>query len=178
MSRVRLVPIVVILVITLGILFGGWQAYRQFQLVQPLQTNIGKIHGVQTVQFQPGNSAVIDVHLGPFNKLVNGDLQQTYVAITKQITGSLGTSESIAIYDHSNTKLTTAFESYEPALHEGLVKGNYTEMIATLTAKAKASGINAIITMDDARVYVQLSDGPYYLYYIRPLPSLQGGVSS
>lgn len=178
MSRVRLVPIVVILLITLGILFGGWQAYRQFQLVQPLQTKIGKIQGVETVEFEPGNSSVIQVHLGGFNTLVNGDLQQTYKAILKQIVGTLGTGESITIFDHSNAKLTNAFENYQPALQEGLVKGNYQEMISSLTAKANASGIHAVITMDDTHVYVQLADGPYYLYYIRSLPSVQGGASS
>lgn len=178
MSRVRLVPIVLVAVLVLAVLFGSWQAYQHFKLLTPLKHNLQQIEGVQNVHIYSGSPDVIQVQLGPFKKLKNDDLQQTYHNISNQISSSLGHSVTIRLTDEHNTKLDTAYENFQPILHEGIAKGNYVEMIGQLTRLAKSQGIQSKITMDGQYFYIQLQSGSHYLYSVMSYSSPQGGTAS
>lgn len=176
LSRVRLVPIVLIAVLVLAILFGGWQAYQHFNLLNPLKQNLQQVEGVKTVSIATGNPDVVQVQLGPFDKLKNGDLQQTYDDLEDQISSRLGSGVSLHLSDDRDASLAQAFEDLEPYLLEGLRKGNYTEMIAQVTKMAKAEGLQCRVTMDDENAYLQLAKGSHYLYYVKQYQ--QGGAAS
>lgn len=178
MSRVRLVPIVLVAILALAILFGSWQAYQHFNLLSPLKRNLQQVEGVQTVSILTGSPDVVQVELGPFSKLKNGDLQQTYHDITNQISSRLGSAVTIHLGDHQDNQLASALENYQPILHEGLAKGNYVEMINQVTKVAKSQHIQARITMDGQYIYIQLQEGSHYLYSVMPYSTPQGGVAS
>lgn len=176
MTRIRLVPIVLIAVLVLAVLFGSWQAYQHFNLLGPLKRNIQQVEGVKTVSISTGSPDEVVVQLGPFNKLKNGDLQQTYHAIAKQISAKLGSSVNLDIADHHDAQLEQVLEGFRPMLMEGIAKSNYTEMIAQLSQQAKKQGIQASFTMDEKYIYIQLAKGSHYLYDVMPLH--QGGAAS
>ncbi|GEO27101.1 hypothetical protein AAC03nite_28860 [Alicyclobacillus acidoterrestris] len=180
MSRVRLVPIVLIAIVALAVLFGGWQAYQHFNLLGPLKKNLQQVKGVQTVDILTGSPDVVQIQLGPFSKLKNGDLQQTYDDITNQVSSRLGSGVKLRLSDDRNGTLSQALESYTPVLLEGIQKGNYREMIAQVTQMAKQQHIQCRITMDaQLNTYIQLEKGSHYLYTVMPYPPMhQGGASS
>lgn len=176
MSRVRLVPIIFVAIISLAVLFGGFQAYRHFNMLRPLEIHLQKISGVTSVNIETGQNGVVVVKLGPIDTLKNDDLQSTYQAINQQIEDTLGSDANIHLLDNENSTLEMAFENLNPTLMEGLVKADYKQMIISYEQQAKTLGIHARVTMDDHNIYIQMSQGKYYLYKIQPLH--QGGVSS
>lgn len=174
MSRIRLVPMIFIMLVSLAVLFGGWQAYQRFNLINPLKTELQTIQGVQSVHVVGSNPGVITVQLGQVK-----DLQTTYDALSQTITETLGSSQPVKILDHRNSILIQDEESLSPIILEGLAKGNYVEMILQVQQTAAKLGVQARVTMDSHNVYVQLEKGAYYLYDVQAyhLPGT-GGVTS
>ncbi|MCF8563797.1 hypothetical protein LLE49_03465 [Alicyclobacillus tolerans] len=175
MSRVRLVPLIFVMLLTLSVLFGGWQAYYHFKLVGPLQTQLDSIQGVTTVDVVAGNPGRIKVHLGPVKTLVNQDLQSTYLKIMSTVSGSFSGSDSVTLLDNRNQELQSAYENLFPIVAEGVSKGNYTEMISQVENQAAKQGITARITMDEHNIYIQFSKGSHYLYDVYPYTLRPGG---
>jgi hypothetical protein len=162
------------MLVSLVVLFGGWQAYQRLNLVNPLKTKLQTIQGVQSVQVVNGNPNVITVQLGKVK-----DLQTTYHSLTQTITETLGSNQPITILDHRNSILTQDDESLQPIILEGLAKGNYVEMILQVKQAAVKLGINVRVTMDSQNVFVQLEQGSYYLYDVQSyhLPGTGGAAS-
>jgi hypothetical protein len=172
-SRVRLVPIIFIAVITLAILFGGWQAYLHFNMIGPLETHLSSISGVRSAVVESGQPATVRIQLGEVQ-----DLQSTYQKIHAQVSQSLGPSVDISIQDTRDAKLTAEYQKLTPTILEGVAKGNYTEMIADVEKQATKDGVNAKITMDKNYVYVQMKDGHHALYDVFKYTPYQGGAAS
>jgi uncharacterized membrane protein (UPF0136 family) len=161
MSRIRLVPIVLVAIVSLAILFGGWQFYQRYSVVKPLQTDLRTIKGVKSLDVQPGNPNAINVTLGT-------------VEILKKAQQELHGPVTISVSGNSNSALKKEYEDIQPTLMEGVAKGNFTEMIAKVTQMSKDKGIQARVTMDSQDIFVQMSKGKNHLYSILPY-NLQGG---
>jgi hypothetical protein len=173
MSRIRLVPVILIALASLLVLFGAYRAYEHFSLITPLQSELRHISGVQNVVIEQGKPGVISIKLKPVD-----DLQTTYQNIVQAIRSVLGDPQSLNLIDNRSPELKAAYESFQPILQEGIAKGDYTEMITSVNEKAAQLHIQARITMDSHYVYVQLAKGNYYLYDVIPYTVRQGGASS
>jgi hypothetical protein len=174
LTRIRLVPIFIIVVVTLVSLIGGWQAYQHFNLLNPLQSKLTQIPGVESSHIDT-NSNRITIQLGPASKLQNGDLQTTYDKIISVTEATLGSSISITLLDHRDWSLSSVYETYTPSIAEGITKGNYTEMISSIEQKAKANHITARVTMNLHDIFVQFTKGNSYFYDVIPNSIHQGG---
>jgi hypothetical protein len=172
MSRVRLVPIVFIAIISLAVLFGGWQAYQHYGLVSPIQTTLKQLKYVDGVKVDTGSPTVVTIQLNSNVK----DLQYDYDVIVQDVQNEVGGTYAIKLLDRKNEDLTTLYESIQPVIGEGLVHGNYTEMMAAVDALAAKAGVDYRFTMDQHNVFVQLKKGNNFLYDVVPLH--QGGVTS
>ena len=166
MSRVRLVPIVLIVVVTLGVLIAGFKAYEHFNLVTPLQTRIEQNSAVQSATVEVGNPSIIRLVLKPVDKLNNRDLQTTYLNLVNAVESLTGRNANLVIEDRRDATLTSDYEQLEPVLLSGLRKGNYTQMLANFGRQATQDGIYSRVTIDQHHVYVQLWTGSHYLYDI------------
>ncbi|MBX5436829.1 MAG: hypothetical protein IRZ33_06400 [Alicyclobacillaceae bacterium] len=171
MSRVRLVPVICILIVSLAVMFGGWRAYLRFNLIDPLESQIRAIPGVKSVQVIAGNPNEVRIALRPDV----ADLQTTYGKIARVVDSAMS-GEQLVIEDNESPALTQAYENFELILLEGLAKGDYVEMKNEIEQKARAMGIQARVTMDRNNVYIQMKKGGAYLYRIWPLH--QGGGAS
>lgn len=171
MSRIRLVPMIFIVLVSLGILFAGWQAYKRFNLVNPLKSELQAVTGVKTVDVNVGNPSVIKVKLGPVD-----DLETTYISIVNTVSGALGNSPSLKIVDNRDKALVDTYENLFPYLYQGINNGTYVEMISQFEQRASKAGVQAKVTMDAHSVYVQMTHGDHYLYDVLPLH--QGGAAS
>lgn len=178
MSRVRLIPIVFIVLITLAVLFGGFQAYRHLNFINPLQSQIEKNSAVQSVQIVSGTPGVVRVVLKPVSQLNNQDLQTTYHNLTNAVRSAVGGSIALNIEDHRNAALYDDYESMQPTILEGLRDGTYKEMIASVDKLAAGDHIQARITMDQQDLFVQLWTNSHYLYDVIPYQANQGGGAS
>jgi hypothetical protein len=173
MSRVRLVPVIFIAILSLSLLFGVFQLYQRFNLVNPLKSDLETLKYVKSVDVVPGNPAVVKVEL---NNQVT-DLQSSYGQIASKVTSVAGGGQ-IILLDNRDDMLQNLYENITMRLLEGSAKGNYTEMIAAATNLASKAGVQAKITMDNHNYYIQLSKGGRYLYQVMPYTLRQGGASS
>ena len=175
MSRVRLVPVIFIIIITLSVLFGAFVAYRHFKLVGPLQSQLDSIAGVKAAQIDTGNPSQVVIKLGPVDKLQNQDLQTTYDAIQNKISGIFGSANNLKIQDNRDAALQTTYENLQPILAEGIRQGDYIQMIPDYEKAASQDGVHARVTMDLHNIYVQLWKGNHYLYDVVQYNLAQGG---
>ncbi|HEU4965826.1 MAG TPA: hypothetical protein VFV52_18605 [Bacilli bacterium] len=180
MSRIRWVPMVVSLSLTLSLLFGGWELYRNFGLVAPLEEQLqanAAVTDVQTVV----SGQVREVQIGL--KKVQ-DLQTTYEGLAATVHEAMGDAVAIDVTDNrkQDQNLQDVYRSIQPTLYEGISKGEFPEMIAKVEANTKAAGVDGQISMNDKYVFVQLEKGDHYLYEILPYNSVTGdplkGVSA
>lgn len=170
MSRIRLVPMLLILLISLAVFFAGWQVYKRYNLVDPLKTNLQSVTGVQTVDVIVGSPTVIRVKLAKVD-----DLQTTYKTIAKDVAGSANSGSSIVIVDNEDKTLQQTYENLYPIIGQGLHTGSYQSMIDSFNQAASAQGVQAKLTMDSNNIYVQLSQGKNYLYDVSKYNNLQQG---
>jgi hypothetical protein len=176
LTRIRLVPVILIALISFAVLSGGWWAYRQYNVVNPLKDSLGQISGVQNVQVETGNPAVITIKLGRVS-----DLQSTYLTISKAVRSILGDPQSVTvtIEDNRTQDLNSAYEALVPILQEGVAHGSFTEMITKAEQMAQQLHMDARITMDEHNIYIQLEQGSHYLYQVMSYTLLrQGGGTS
>ncbi|MCL6515515.1 hypothetical protein [Alicyclobacillus sp.] len=173
MLRIRLVPVIFIVIISLAILFGGWRAYQHLNVVGPLQENLQKVAGVEAVEVEAGNPTVIRVQLGPVD-----DLQTAYDHLVETVSGTFAGTDRLLIEDRRDAQLVSAYEAITPILMEGLASGRYREMISGVADEAKHLGVGARVTMDEHNVYIQLQHGDRYLYKVLPYTLRQGGGTS
>jgi hypothetical protein len=169
MSRIRIVPTIVAMLVTLVLLFGGWIAYRNFGLVHPVEQELMSISNVEQVNVTVSTqNRVVKIKLSQVK-----DLQTTFHSIRNVVTQSLGNDTQIEVLDNRNEDLTELYQSLQPILFEGLHKGTYSEMIQAITNRSKQAGVNARVTMDMNNLYIQLSKDQNYLYDIVPYSNSQ-----
>ncbi|MCY0888206.1 MAG: hypothetical protein OWQ59_07070 [Alicyclobacillaceae bacterium] len=178
MSRVRLVPVLVIALISLAVLFGFWQAYQHYKLFGPLESELRDIPGVSHIALNTASGNSVVVQLGPFHTLENGDLQTTYESIESKVRSTLGTTESIVLEDKSNAFLSNEYVNLEPMIFEGIRDGQYTQMIQSVEKSANSQGVAARITMDAHHFFIQLQYGSHYFYKVLSYQLNGGGASS
>jgi hypothetical protein len=169
MSRIRVVPILIIMAVMSSVLFGGWELYRKFGLVLPLEEQLKADQAVTTVETTvSGQQRGIKITLKPVS-----DLQQTYEGLEKKVTASFGQQVKIDIADTRNDELKAFYRDIQPTLYGGIQKGDYTQMIEQVGASAQQAGLQSNITMNDRDIFVQLQQGKdHYLYEVIPYHKL------
>jgi hypothetical protein len=162
LSRVRLVPIALIVVMSLAVLFGLWRLYLQFSLINPLVTKIVTVQGVASASVTSENPPEIQVKLKP-----NNDLQTTYLAIMSRISDAANANVKLNFVSSPSRSLWHVYEELEPIIDKGEAQGNYPEMIVAATKEARSLGASAVITVDVQRnVYVQIAQGKQTFYKV------------
>lgn len=173
MSKIRIIPTITALILTLAVLFGGLQIYRNYVLIRPLEGQLAQIPAVESAQIQStsgGPEAVVQLRAVP-------DLQTAYRQISADIFAAFGGPVNIILRDNRSPSLVNAEEQLEPILLQGLAHGNYVSMIRQFRLEAAKLHIAARITMDTSHVFVQLSQGAHYLYDILTYAGNSAGVN-
>ena len=171
MPRIRLVPLILIVFVTLAVLFGGYQAYQRLNVIDPLEAQLKAVHGVQDVQVQAGSPGMIRVELGPVK-----DLQTTYTELVHSVTQVTGGSQTIVIVDNPDDTLRTAYESFvAPMVSEGIAKGNYMEMISSVEAKAQSLGSQRASRWMNTTSTSSWKRAIATFYHVTPYTLRQGG---
>jgi hypothetical protein len=164
MSRIRIVPMLVALVVVLSALFGGWEMYSRFGLAKPLKEQLGadqKIASVETIVNGPQREVRVAL------KKVD-DLQSTYEHIEEVVLEAMGPRVVIDLQDTRDEKLKAEFRQIQPILYAGIAKGEFPAMIEGAKNALAKNGVQAEISMNDRYVFVKIEQGEHFLYEVLP----------
>jgi hypothetical protein len=174
MSRIRLLPTIGGLILTFIVLFGGYQIYRNFEVVQPLQVQLKQIHAVISARVVTvAQNPTVVVKLGEVS-----NLQTTYTQIQNVIVNNLGNLIPISIIDKRSAALKTAYEQMQPILFQGIAHGNYVSMISSFQKACQLHHIQCKLSMNNQYIFVQVTQQNSYLYDVVPYSIKSSGVFS
>lgn len=180
MSRIRVLPVLVVMSLTVSLLFGGWELYRNFGLVRPLEQQLMADKAVTQVEsVVNGSERAIKIHLKPVD-----DLQSTYDNLEQIVQKQIGPDVQIELVDQRQDALNRAYRSVQPVLYSGIAKGDFTNMIAQTEQELKAQGYQSKVSLNDHNIFVQIEKDGKYLYQVLPYGTataysqlLKGGVA-
>lgn len=173
--KLRLVPVVVSVVISASILFGGYFAYQSYAMESPLQKTVTSISGVELVSMHlNGSQAAMEL------KLASGvSLRETVNQIEKDGASIIGKKQlNIKVVNETSEKLEQWWSSALFEVAQAMETKQYSQIPKTLQAQADASGgqLKVNTEMDNNYVYITLTDGAMSKYVMLPRTASKLGV--
>ncbi|WP_159883097.1 hypothetical protein [Paenibacillus puerhi] len=174
--KIRFLPVLLSLVITTALLFGGYFAYQSYAMESPLQKTVSQIEGVEHVSTHLTSTAV-DIQI----KLDAGkSLREVYQQILNEGRQVIGSRElQLKVKEEPSAKLDEWWSLALFEVAQAMDTKQYAQIPATLQARAAAdqsSGIRASSEMDDKFVYITLTDGQANKYVMLPRTPVKMGV--
>ncbi|AJS58079.1 hypothetical protein [Paenibacillus sp. IHBB 10380] len=150
----RVVPILITVVLSGALLFGGWFLYRQMTLQSPLHNMVTKYEGVNSAQMDiTKDKIVLNLDIKP-NTQLPGLVQQLKTE-GKSLVGNRVLQ--FVVVDHSSNTLNEFWEKAMFSVAEAMENKRYTDIPKKLEELTQASGDVKVTTeMDDTNVYVNL----------------------
>ncbi|MDK2959883.1 MAG: hypothetical protein PWP12_67 [Bacillota bacterium] len=158
--------------LTLAVLLGARLAYARFLVERPLATELKALEGVQSVVLERSGAGYrLQVKLGEVK-----DLPGLYRQIEKLAAERLGPGNfALKIQDERTPALENVYYRIHYYLEEALTQGNFSTAAAKIHSEAQAAGIEERFYVDEGHIYLQLLDGPAYLYEVRYRPRVLAG---
>ncbi|WP_322905645.1 hypothetical protein [Paenibacillus campi] len=171
--KLRALPIIITVIVSIAVLFGGFFTYRQLTLYKPLMNMVTAYPGVNSAQITI-NQKEIDLKL---DLKPNADLGSIMEQFSKQSTPLIGTRQvKLEVVDHSDQQLNNIWENAMFPVSQAMANRQYTDIPKTMERIAGAnSGISAKAQMDDRNVYVSISNGKASKFLILPLSAQATG---
>ncbi|BCV25004.1 hypothetical protein [Gelria sp. Kuro-4] len=170
--RVDVVAAVALL--TVALLLGVRLAYVRYFVERPLVNELQALPGVKDVKLSQAR--------GRYNvKLALGrvdNLAEVYRQAEELAAASLGPGGfNLMLADERTPALEQVYYEIHYYVEEALVRGNFSEAAERIQSAARAAGVEEKFYVDQGHVYVELTQGPGYLYEVhqRPDRSQEGG---
>jgi hypothetical protein len=164
--KLRIVPIVITVMVTGLLLFGGWYMYRTFAIEQPLERIISNVNGVTYSKPVIGRDTVT-VQL----KLQKGtDIKEVYNRISTKGASVIGSRElKIDIMQTGDAELERVWSSVLFQVAEAMENRTYSNIpLAMKSLEAHNAGLKASNEIDDSNVYITLHKGQAVKYVVLP----------
>ncbi|CAM2796257.1 hypothetical protein PASE110613_01170 [Paenibacillus sediminis] len=172
--KLRIFPVVLTVIISAAVLFGGWYGYDRFALQSPLEQIVKKYDGVKDAHIHISKDQVnVKVDLEP-----NTDLRGLVQQISTEGKSVIGSRKlNLDIEDHSNKKLDEWWSKALFSVAESMASKQYSQIPVKLQQLAKNYGTLQVTTdIDDNNVYVSLKDGKASKFIILPRNPEKMGV--
>jgi hypothetical protein len=173
--KLRLLPVILSVVVSASVLFGGYFAYQSVAMENPLQNVVTSIPGVELVQMNlSGTKAELELKLAS-----DTSLRDVYQQIQKQGASVIGEKQLlITIAGDSSPRLEQWWSSALFEVAQAMETKQYADIPKSLQAKADASGDGLAVSteMDDKYVYVTLKDGESSKHIMLPRTPVKMGV--
>ncbi|GAB6990261.1 hypothetical protein [Paenibacillus pini] len=171
--KLRAIPIVLTVVVSASVLFGGWFVYRQVAEQSPLQQIAKDYKGVNNAQFDINRNLVsLKLDLKP-----DANLPGLIDQINKKGKSIIGTRPlKLDFVDHSSDKLNQFWDQAMFPVAEAMESKTYTQIPTKLMEMAKTLGIETQAEMDINNVYIRLSDGKASKFLVLPRDPAKMGV--
>ncbi|MFS1512390.1 hypothetical protein VQL36_08150 [Chengkuizengella sp. SCS-71B] len=164
--KFRPIPILVSLVISFSVLFGGWSLYNSYALTNPMTDIVSNIDGVNDVNatFDP-DQVTIELSIDP-NISLRDVIQQIEVDGESVINNR---EVKYHIQDDSNDKIDQWWSSSLFDVAQAMENQQYGDIPLELEQrKQELEGLEVKTEMDDHHVYVQLKFDEHYKVIILP----------
>ncbi|RUT47612.1 hypothetical protein EJP82_04315 [Paenibacillus anaericanus] len=174
--KLRTWPIVITVAVSALLLFGGWFAYRQWVVENPLKKLVTEYEGVNAVQFDITRTQV-DLKL----KLEPGtDISGLVKHIEQDGKGFIGNRTlKLDVEDNSSPALDKLWEQALFSVAQAMENKQYTEITATLEKlEQQDNSLQTSAEIDDKNVYITLTNGENSKFIILPRIPQKMGVWS
>jgi hypothetical protein len=160
----------VVFVISLGLLLGGYKLYVKYTMVEPVKQQLQARPAISNVDVARADGQYrIAVQLQQVD-----NLQQEYIAIQETLDKTLKkTPYKLTITDPAEDKLRDAYVRLQPAIYEAVASNRYVWLDQTLSQYAASTGISYHIYVDERFLYLHLADGDGNLYRVIDLKAAQ-----
>jgi hypothetical protein len=174
--KLRIIPILATIVLSVCILFGGWYAYRIYAVNQPFNNIITQHEGVKDATFTVDRSDVnvqLDLQAG-------ADLADIVKQIEQQGKDIIGNRKlNINIKNHSSKSLDQLWENTLFTVAQAMENKQYTQITAAMKQLEQGNqDVKAAAQIDDTNVYITLIEGQNSKFVILPRNPQKIGVWS
>ncbi|WP_171692338.1 hypothetical protein [Paenibacillus germinis] len=170
--KLRLLPVVMSVVISAGVLFGGWFAYTSLAMENPLSDIISKVPGVTSSTMKLDNNQVdIEVSLNP-----DANLRNVVERIHKEGASIIGKrSVNINVKSNPSEKLDQWWSKALFEVAQAMETKHYADIPTTLQKYAEGvPNMKVDSEMDQTNVYIRLTDGDATKFIMLPRTSQIG----
>ncbi|MZQ84449.1 hypothetical protein GQF01_20225 [Paenibacillus sp. 5J-6] len=171
--KLRLLPVVLSVIISAGVLFGGWFAYTSFAMENPLSDIISKVPGVTNSTMKLDKDRV-DIEV---NLQADANLRTVVERINKDGASIIGKrTVNVQVKDHSSEKLDEWWSKALFEVAQAMETKHYADIPTTLQKyAADLPSMKVESEMDQTYVYIRLTDGDATKFIMLPR-STQIGV--
>lgn len=157
----------VVFVISLGLLLGGYQFYVKYAMVEPVKRELEAHPAISDVEVVRADGQYrIAVSLQQVD-----NLQREYTAMQETLDENLKKNPyKIIISDTAADELQAAYIHLQPAVYEAVASNHYVWLDQTLGQRLENTGISYHIYIDEERLYLHLAAGGDNLYRVIDLP--------
>jgi hypothetical protein len=171
--KLRLLPVVLSVIISAGVLFGGWFAYTSFAMENPLSDIINKVPGVTSSTMKLEKDRV-DIEV---NLQADANLRTVVERINKDGASIIGKrTVNIQVKDNPSEKLNEWWSKALFEVAQAMETKHYADIPTTLQKyAADMPSMKVESEMDQTYVYIRLTDGDATKFIMLPR-STQIGV--
>ncbi|CAM3946059.1 hypothetical protein COLU111180_15980 [Cohnella lubricantis] len=172
--KLRWIPVAITAVLSAALLFGGWYAYGQYGVEQPLDRVANAIPGVESADTNRSISSVeLQLKLSP-----DADLAEVYRRVQEEGAQAIGDKTlKLKVDDSSDPALEKAWSHALFDVAEAMDHKKYSEIRTAMDQLTKQyPEIEADTQMDGTNVYIRLRSGAAVKFVILPRESEKLGV--
>lgn len=172
--KIRPIPAVLSLVITLLVLFGGWSLYEWFQVKQPIRSLLE----------QEQHITDYDIHATPKNVSVelqvkpNFTLTGDYLGLLARMKELSGRNNvTVTLKDDPDSSLLKKWNELYFIVAEGIERSEYQTMLTQLQQYPLGQNVQLQVAMDREHLYVWLQQSDEQtLFQALPLSNVETGT--
>lgn len=174
--KLKLIPMVLALVVSASLLFGGWFVYHSVAMENPLNEALAGSAGVDNTNVKlSGDKTLFDVTLN--SKANLREIVHELEAKNTQIAGKR--KADIRVTSNTSPELEQWWSQALFQVAQAMETSQYADIPANLQAKAASlDGLNVQTEMDEANVYVKLTAGEHAKFVILPRNAAKLGAWS
>lgn len=174
--KLRIIPILATIVLSVCILFGGWYAYRIYAVNQPFNKIITQHEGVKNATFTVDSSAV-NVELDLQSGANIADIVQQIQQKGKDIIANR--TLNINFKDHSSKKLDQLWGNTLFTVAQAMENKQYTGIVTAMKQLEQNNhNVTASAQIDEKNIYITLVEGQHSKFIILPRIPQKMGVWS
>jgi hypothetical protein len=172
--KLRLLPIIISVIVSAVVLFGGWFAYNSYAMEQPFSGIVAKAPGVvsSTVNLN-SNQVQVELTLKP-----DSDLRDIVHHISTEGSAIIGQRELVVhVADNSSPALEAWWSKALFNVAQAMENREYASIPATLQDQAASvTGMKVDAQLDNKYLYVRLTDGTSSKFIMLPRVTAKMGV--
>ncbi|TXK81372.1 hypothetical protein [Paenibacillus sp. N3.4] len=172
--KLRLLPVVISIVISSAVLFGGWFAYTSFAMENPLSNLISQVPGVASSTMKLTNDRV-DIEV---NLKADANLKTVVDTIHKEGASIIGKrTVRIDVKGNPSADLEQWWSKALFEVAQAMETKHYADIPTTLQKyAADVPNMKVDSQMDENNVYIRLTNGDATKFIMLPRKSTQMGV--